>query len=125
MSGYSPKEVVMDTSAVSGVVTNRVVSKEFPITAGGSTHFVVKIKATGVTVVGGVTAKLQTAIDGEFVDSKTVAISANGSFYIKLNVEVTGDQTFLPLLAAGRVVVTTTNAGDAFTLTSISVLQEL
>lgn len=86
---------------------------------------VIKLVASGVTVAGAITAKLQTAIDGFFVDSKTVSITASGAYYIKLNVEVTADQTYLPLLSAGRVVVTTTNAGDAAVIGNISVLQAL
>lgn len=127
MAGYSPKDVSLSLpeSAISGVVTNQVISKIFPVTEGGSLNFVVKIVASGVTVVGSITAKLQTAIDGSYVDSKTVTIAANGSFYIKLNVEVTADQTFLPLLSSGRVVITTTNAGDAAVIGSISTLQAL
>ena len=60
-------------------------------------RLVVKIKVSGVTVGGGITAKLQTGIDGEFVDSKTVSISGNGNFYIKLLAAAAGDQTFFPL----------------------------
>lgn len=127
MSGYSPKDVSLTVpeNTISGVVTNQPITSVFPITEGGSLNFVVKVVASGVTVVGAITAKLQTAIDGVFVDSKTVSITANGPFYIKLNVEVTADQTFLPLLSAGRVVITTTNAGDAAILQHISVLQAL
>lgn len=129
MNGWSAKSLSLGpTASGSGVVTNRVVTQSeegFPITAGGATHFVAKIVASGVTVVGTVTAKLQTAIGDDWQDSKTVAISANGIFYIKLNVEVAGDQTFLPLLNKGRIVVTTTNAGDAYTVDSVDVLQEL
>lgn len=126
MNGYTPDNVTLSPlAAVSGVVTNSVLTKEFPITAGGSRHLVVKVKASGVTVVGSITAKLQTAIDGEFVDSKTVTVTANGNFYIKLMAETAGDQTYLPLLRSGRVVLTTTNAGDAVTIDSVSVLQEL
>ena len=124
MNGWSAQNYALG-SAVSGVVTNSVVSKAYPITASGALHHVIKITASGVTVVGGITAKLQTAIGGDWVDSKTVAIAANGIVYIKLNVEVTGDQTYLPLLNQGRIVITTTNAGDAATISDISVLQEL
>lgn len=125
MSGYSPKEVVQSPVTVTGIATNQVVSKEFPITEGGSLNLVIKIKAAAVTSVGTLTAKLQTAIDSDFVDSKTVVVTATGDFYIKFNVEVTADQGFLPLLSRGRIVLTTTNAGDAATISSVAVLQAL
>lgn len=125
MNGYSPKDVQLPPAPISGVVTNQVVSKEFPITAGGSIHFVAKLAVSGVTVVGAITAKLQTAINGDYVDNKTATITAGGNYYISLLAERTADQTFLPLLSSGRVVVTTTNAGDAVTVNVVSVLQEL
>lgn len=125
--GYSPKNVTGVVTPISGIVTNQVVTVPggFPITNGGSLHLVVKITTTGVTQVGTITAKLQTGIDGAFVDSKTATITASGDVYIKLMAEVTGDQAFLPLLAAGQVVITTTNAGDVITVSKVSVLQEI
>lgn len=124
MNGWAPNNVEI-AGVVSGVVTNQPISRPFPITAGGSKNFVLKIKTSAATVVGTITAKLQTALGDDWVDSKTVVIAASGNVYIKLNVEVTADQTFLPLLAKGRVVLTTTNAGDSITLTSVETLQEL
>lgn len=123
--GWSTRNAIVSPSvAIAGVVTNRVVSVEYPVTAGGALHKVIKLAASGVTVVGGITAKLQTAISNDWVDSKTVSITADGNFYIKLNVEVAGDQTYLPLLNKARVVITTTNAGDQVTLSAVDVLQE-
>lgn len=126
MNGWSANDYLIPAQAVSsGIVTNKVVSKEFPISAGGSLHMVVKLSAPSVTLVGAITAKLQTAIGNDWVDSKTVAVTAAGDFYIKLLCEVAGDQTFLPLLNKGRLVVSSTNAGDAVTFDTIEVLQEL
>jgi hypothetical protein len=102
-----------------------VITQEFPITAGGALNFVAKITTSSVTVVGSITAKLQTAIGSDWVDAKTATISASGSVYIKLNVEVAADQTHLPLLNRGRIVVTTTDAGDELTVEDVRVLQEL
>lgn len=127
MNGYSPKNVALNPGvAVSGVVANQSITQEgWPIYSTGSRYLVIKIKVAAATVVGTITAKLQTAIDGDYVDSKTVVVSAAGDFYIKLNNNVTADQTFLPLLSKGRVVMTSTNAGDSFTVTSVNILQEL
>jgi hypothetical protein len=110
---------------VAGVQAGTVVTKPFAITAGGSRHMVIKIVASDVTVVGTITAKLQTAIGDDWVDSKTVAITEDGNFYIKLMVETAGDQTYLPLLDVGRVLIVNTNAGDTVTIDAVEVLQEL
>jgi hypothetical protein len=125
MNGWTANDVQLPGQVIAGVVTSQVVSKEYAITAGGSLHHVVKVKASSVTVVGAISATLQTAIGSDWVATKSVSITAAGSFYIKLNVEVTGDQTHLPLLNKGRIVITTTNAGDAVTIDSIDILQEL
>lgn len=127
MNGWSPSSNLKKNglAAVGASVTNQEISEVFPITAGGAVEgMVVKIAVSGVTLATAITAKLQTAIDAEFVDSKTVAITANGNFYIKLLGNAAADQTFLPLLRSGRLVITT-GAGDAVTIDSIKVLQEL
>lgn len=124
MNGWAPNNVEI-VKTYSGVLTNEPISKEFPITAGGSKNMVIKVKASAVTAVGTLTLKLQSALGNDWVDAKTTTISSAGSVYIKLNVEVAGDQTFLPLLNKGRIVLTTTNAGDSLALTSVEILQEL
>lgn len=125
--GYAPENVVLSTSspaAYGASLTNQVVSKEFRISPGGSCRLVLALDTSAVTAGAGITAKLQTAVDDfTWVDSKTVAVTATGDFYIKLAIEIAADQTFLPLLAKGRVVVTT-GAGSAVTFDAIWVLQE-
>lgn len=127
MNGWSAKDISLSTDpAIAGVVTNQVVSLEgWPITAGGALNFVAKIAVSGVTVVGSITAKLQTAIGDDWEDSKTVTVTTNDAYYIKLNVQDSGDWQYLPLLNKGRIVLTTTNAGDAVTVDSVNILQEL
>lgn len=124
MNGWAPNNVEI-VKTYSGVLTNEPISKEFPITAGGSKNMVIKVKASAVTAVGTLTLKLQSALGNDWVDAKTTTISSAGSVYIRLNIEVAGDQTFLPLLNKGRIVLTTTNAGDSLALTSVEILQEL
>lgn len=127
MNGWSAKDVTLnsaDAQTVGASQTNTVISSEFPITAGGALNCVVKLKFSSVTVAAGITAKLQTAIGSDWVDSKTAAVSATGAFYIKLQTNLAGDQTFLPLLNKGRLVLTT-GAGDTATVTSVEILQEL
>lgn len=124
-NGYSADNVVISPSPVVGASqTNSVVTRAYPITAGGSLHHVVVIDATGVTVTTAITAKLQTSVGTIWADSKTVAITATGRFYIKLSAETSADQTYLPLLNNGRVVVTT-GTGDTATITAVNILQDL
>lgn len=121
MNGWAPKSVGI-VQAVTANQTNLAISREFPITASGSRNLVVAIKTSATTVAAAITAKLQTAVNGTYQDSKTVSVTGNGYFFIKLNVEVAGDQTYLPLLNSGKVVITT-GAGDAVTIDSVDILQ--
>lgn len=126
MNGYNATDnYVLSSASASGVVTNQPVSREFPITAGGSLNMVIKIVTTGVTQVGTLTLKLQTAIGNDWVDSKSTTFTAAGNSYIKLQTTAAGDQTYLPLLNKGRIVLTTTNASDIATISSVQVLQAL
>lgn len=126
MNGYSPSDNLKlpGLAAVSGIVTNQVISKEFWITAGGSKNLVVRVKVSGVTQVGTLTLKLQTAMDDQYENSKTATFTANGYVYIKIQQADSNDQQYTPLLSKGQIVLTTTNAGDAVTVDSVKVLQE-
>lgn len=123
-NGWSASDYSLD-KPISGAVTDSPVSREFPISAGGALFNAVKIVAAGVNVAGTITAKLQSAVGPDWVDAKTVTISGNGNFYIKHNNAVAGDQTYLPLLNRGRIVITTTNPADAVTVGEVSFLQAL
>lgn len=126
MNGYAPKSdlKLYGIPAISGIVTNQVVSKSFPITASGARNFVARIKVSGVTQVGTLTLKLQTAIESQFEDSKSATFTADGYVYIKIQQAAAADQTYTPLLCRGQIVISTTNAGDAVTIDQIDVLQE-
>lgn len=125
-NGWSADSLLNSASAITvgASQSNSVLSKEYAVTARGALHHVVAIDVSAATVATGITAKLQSAIGSTWQDSKTVAITTTGRVYIKLNVEVTGDQTFLPLLNKARIVVTT-GAGDSVTVSAVQVLQEL
>lgn len=126
MNGWASKEAALAPRPISGVVSNQPVSTEFSNSAGGALNGIVKLVYTGVTQVGTITPKLQTANGNDWVDVKSgTAITANGIQYIRWNIEVAGDQAVLPLLNKSRVVLTTTNAGDVITISSVEVLQEL
>lgn len=123
MNGWSATDYAIP-QVVGASATNTVVSKEWPVTAGGALYCAIKITVSAVTVGTAITAKLQTAIGSDWVDSKTATISGNGSVYIKLQTTDTDDQDFLPLLNKGRVVITT-GSGDTVTVSAVNVLQEL
>lgn len=126
MNGWSAKEISLQNKAVSGVKTNEPLSLEAAVTAGGALNGIIKLTVASVTQVGTITPKLQTANGSDWVDVKSgSAITASGIQYIRWNIEVSGDQSVLPLLNKLRVVVTTTNSGDALTVTSCELLQQL
>jgi hypothetical protein len=123
MNAWSPNTSTLpNLTSVAASQTDVPISKKFPITAGGSRHLVVCITTTAAS--GTVTAKLRTSIgSGTAVDAKTVSITGAGNFYIKLNNDVLADQTYLPLLSLGEVVVTTA-AGASVTVSAVQTLQE-
>lgn len=123
-NGWAANEVAITGKVVGASETNTPVTREYPITAGGALNHVLVIDATAVTVGTGITAKLQTAVGSTWQDAKTVAITATGRFYIKLNIEVAGDQTYLPLLNKGRLVITS-GSGDTVTISAVNILQAL
>lgn len=125
MNGYSPENYKLGNIGVVGAAqTDLAITKEFPITAWGSRYLVVAVKCSAVTVAVAITAKLQTGVDGNFFDSKPVSVTADGTFFIKFLPERAVDQTYLPLLSRGRVVITT-GAGDTATIDTVNVIQEL
>ena len=125
MNAWIPRLISLPNPPVVGAAaTNTPISSPFTITAGGSTSMVLAISASAVTAGAGITAKLRTRIGPQVaVDSKTVAITANGIAYLKLNVSIAADQTYLPLLSIGELVVTT-GAGSAVTIDAAWVIQE-
>ena len=124
MNAWVPSSQGLKGKVIGASVTNEPITTNFRLTTGGATDsLVIKITAASVTAGAGITAKLQSAIDNTFVDAKTVSVTGNGDFYIKLNNAVSADQAFLPLLSVGRVVVTT-GAGSALTITDVQVVME-
>lgn len=123
MNAWIPNTVTLPgLSAIGASQTNVPVSKKFPITAGGSKNLVVCISVSAAA--GTVTAKLRSSLgSGTPVDSKTVSITGAGDFYIKLNSDLLADQTYLPLLSLGEVVVST-NGASSVTVTSVQSLME-
>lgn len=123
MNAWVPNTVTLpNLSAIGQNQTDAVISKKFPITAGGSKNLVVCIAVSAVT--GTVDATFRTSLGtGTPVNAKSISIAAPGNHYIKFNSDVAADQPYLPLLSLGEVVVTT-GAGEAITVTSVQVLQE-
>lgn len=123
MNAWIPNTVTLPgLSAIGASQTNSPISKKFPITAGGSKNLVICISVSAAS--GTVTAKLRSSLgSGTPVDAKTVSITGAGDFYIKINSDVSGDQSYLPLLSLGDVVVTT-NGASSVTVTSVQTLME-
>jgi hypothetical protein len=123
MNAWIPNTVTLPgLSAIGASQTNSPISKKFPITAGGSKNMVVCISVSAAS--GTVTAKLRTSLgSGTPVDSKTASITGAGDFYIKLNSDLLADQTYLPLLSLGEIVVTTAGASSV-TVTSVQTIME-
>lgn len=124
-NGWAAEEYVIPGSVIAGEVEDQVVSKEFRVSAGGALNMIVKVVADDVTVVGAISAMLQTANGSDWEDVKSVSITTDDAYYIRVNVQDADDQDFLPLLNKGRIVVTTDNAGDEVTISSVEVLQNL
>lgn len=125
-NGWSANDIAITGIIVSGVQSNFPVTKEDRVSAGGALNGIVKFKCSSVTQVGTITPKIQTANGSDWVDVKSgAAITAAGIQYIRWNIEVAADQAVLPLLNRMRVVVTTTNAGDALTIDTCEFLQRL
>lgn len=126
MNAWLQQDITLNPTQVVGAsATNSPVSKEYRVTFSGSIYHVIAAKFSSVTVGTGITAKLQTSPDGgtTWVDSKTVAVTTNGYAYIKLAINIAGDQTYLPLLNVARIVLTT-GAGDTATVDAIYSYQE-
>ena len=123
MNAWIPNTVTLPgLSAIGASQTNAPITKKFPITSGGSKNLVVCIAVSAAS--GTVTAKLRTSFgSGTPVDSKTVSVTGAGDFYIKLNSDLLADQTYLPLLSLGEVVITTSTASSV-TVTSVQTLME-
>lgn len=120
--GWSPTDELIVT-AVPASQTDLPVTKEFPVSAGGARMLALEIR-TGTTT-GTVSAKLQKAFGTNWVDTKSVTLTAGagGYFYIRFLDTDSADWTYLPLYDKCRVVVTTA-AASAVALVSIKDLQE-
>jgi len=118
---------VQDLVSFSGVVTNKQISATETVTPEGALHMVIDVRLTGVTVAGAITITHQDSYDN-FVNSintkKTATVSGNGIVTIKYLAEAAADQTYLPLRQQHRLVITSTNAGDAATIAEVMVSQD-
>lgn len=127
---YPAESILLNevNQVVGASATNSAVSREFPVSAKGSLNILIGLKCASVTAGAGITAKLQSSILGgaeaDWIDGNTVSITGNGWVYIRMNVQVTGDQGKLPLADVGRLVLTT-GAGSAATVTEAYVCQGL
>ncbi len=127
MNSYSPQQELLQQASqvVSGIVSKQVVSEEFAIKGHGSKHLFLAVTIASTTHAGTQTILLQTAFGSVWEDSKSVAFTADGTFYIRLNADNADDKAYLPLASRGRIVVSQTHANDRATVTAVQVLQQL
>lgn len=128
MNGYSPKSMIKATKVVGASEAGLQVSESMGLTAGGSCSLRVDIKVEAVTVGAGITFKLQHMVVDTFKDlssaNSSVAITANGTYSLKMNVNIAADQVDMPLAKQIRVVAVT-GAGSAVTISQMQLLQEI
>lgn len=112
--------VTVGASATNSVVSGTNGREGFAIQAPFMTAICIDLVCSAVTAATGITAKLQVrhVNTQTWADSKTAAITANGTTSIRLLPTVAADQAFLPLKSEARVVITT-GAGDTATVDAI------
>lgn len=122
MSSLIMKNVLKNGTSVTigASETDTVVSKTFDITDRDSVCFTVDLIAASGTYTTGITAKIQSTPDGgtNWIDSGTVAISADGIVSLALDITQESDTSKLPLRGVGRIVVSS-GASDAVTITAV------
>ena len=130
MNGLSPKDINLSTAEITGVQTDKAVSKDAGLTAGGSLNMRVDVEVSGVTQVGTLTLKLQQrSPGGTFADlagaNASATFTADGTVSLRQNIQVAADQPNMPLQKTIRVVLSTTNAGDIVTIDKLYLNQQL
>jgi len=122
---YSSISIELPQSVFGASLTNNPVGQPFRVSHAGSLNVLIGIECSGVTAGAGITAKLQSSLTGsDWLDGNSVSVTGNGWFYIRMNVQASGDQAKLPLGDVGRLVLTT-GAGSAITVVSAYVSQGL
>jgi hypothetical protein len=128
MNAWIPNTVTLQgLGTIPAAQTNYVISKKFPITAGGSKNIVVVVTLTA-SGAGTYKVKLRSSLGMMTpVDSKEATFAAPGAgaqvIYLKLNNDMSTDQQYLPLLSLGDVVIETP-AGVTTTNVVVQTLQE-
>lgn len=129
MNAWIPNTVTLQgLGTVPANQTDYLVSRKFPITAGGSKNIVVAVTFTS-SAAGTYKVKLRSSLGVvAVVDSKevTVAIAGAGAqvIYLKLNNDVDLDRQYLPLLSLGDVVMSTPAGATATAITVYSLQEE-
>jgi hypothetical protein len=129
MNAWIPNTVTLQgLGTVPAAQTDALVSRKFPITAGGSKNIVVAVAFTA-SAAGTYKAKLRSSLGtATAVDAKEVSLVVGSAgaqvIYIKLNSDVTADQTYLPLLSLGDVVMSTPAGGTASAIVVQSLQEE-
>jgi hypothetical protein len=129
MNAWVPNTVTLQGLAtVPASQTDYVISKKFPITAGGSKNLVLSVTFTA-SAAATYAIKLRTSFGaGSASDAKSVSVvvAAPGivTAYYRLNSDVSGDQSYLPLASLGEVVMTTPAGATAADIVVQSLQEE-
>lgn len=129
MNAWIPNTVTLQgLGTIPAAQTDVVVSKKFPITAGGSKNIVIAVAFTS-SAAGSYKVKLRSSLGSMLVvDSKEVTVSIAGAgaqvIYLKLNNDVDLDRQYLPLLSLGDVVMSTPAGATATAITVYSLQEE-
>lgn len=121
------KKLQRPSNVFSGVMTAASVNTNpFKVTAGGACDGLrLDVVISAVTVVGSISLIIQHSSDStNWETMKTNTISAAGVSTFKFLPNIAGDQTYMPLKHLIRLVATTTNAGDTFTIDNVLLMQE-
>lgn len=131
MSSYKSVKLIRDadTEIVAGITTGTNVgnSPSFPISKEESVSITVDIEYSDAVIVGSITAKLQSTVDGvnwDFDHGTVVITGAVATRTVKsidLDMNITGDQSLLPIRPRARVVIVNTDASDTVTLDQVYV----
>ena len=129
MNAWIPNTVTLQgLGTVPANQTDYVISRKFPITAGGSKNLVVSVSFTA-SAAATYKIKLRTSFGNNGTEdakevSKAVAAPGAVTIYYRLNSDVAGDQPYLPLFSLGEIVMTTPAGATASSIVVQSLQEE-
>ena len=125
MSGYIMKDL-LGAAKIVGASQSNVDLGTSGLSASGCKSLRVHIKAEDVTLTTGITVRIQQLIFDTYVNlasaNSSVAITADGSYVLRMDNIRSADQADMPLAKQIRLVVST-GTGDAVTISKVELFQ--